>query len=59
LYFYHFPGIFYGFPKLGRKEKEKTMNSFGLKLAQYNPRPGEMRRVRTRVGCFTQKPSAF
>jgi hypothetical protein len=47
------------FLSLAGKKKEKTVNSSRLKLAQYSPRPGEMRRVRARVGGFTQTTSAF
>jgi hypothetical protein len=47
------------FLRLAEKKKEKTVNSSGLKLAQYSPRPGATRRARARVGGFTQKTSAF
>jgi hypothetical protein len=42
-YFYHFPRIFYNFPSLTVKEKEKSRNSDGLKQARTGPRPGETR----------------
>jgi hypothetical protein len=45
------------FLSLVEKKKEKTVNSSRLKLAQYSPRLGEMRRAR--VGGFTQTTSTF
>jgi hypothetical protein len=42
------------FISLVEKKKEKTVNSSGLKLAQYSPRPGETRRARPRWRFYTE-----
>jgi hypothetical protein len=40
------------FLSLTEKEKEKTMNSSGLKLAQSSPQPGERARTCARGANF-------
>jgi hypothetical protein len=39
---------------MAEKKKEKTVNSSGLKLAQYSPRRGKMRRARPRWRFYTE-----